>query len=170
MPWWELVVKPGLKQLLIQRGKEMNKEKSGYLNLLLLKQAYHVQKLQRGDSTRLASQKLVQAEVQLWYEQESEKVTLQSRFDELDFSENVRIYHHELHAKHIKKSSILNLKTEKGLLEGHVACAQYLEQAVGDLLLHPAYLDADAQDALLKEVKCVFTAQDNQMMKKLPTK
>ena len=91
MPWWELVVKPGLKHLLIQRGKEMNKEKSGYLNLLLLKQAYHVQKLQRGDSTRLASQKLVQAEVQLWYEQESEKVTLQSRFDELDSSENVRI-------------------------------------------------------------------------------
>ena len=100
----------------------------------------------------------------------SEKVKLQSRSDEIDSSENVRIYHHELHAKHINKSAILKLKTEKGLLEGHAACAEYLEQAVGDLLLHPADLDADAQDALLKEVKCVFTAKDNEMMRKLPTK
>ena len=122
----------------------MNKEKSGQLNLLPLKQAYLVKKLQNGDSSRLASLKLVQAEIQLWYEQDSEKVKLQSRSDEIDSSENVRIYHHELHAKHIKKSSILKLKTEKGLLEGHAACAEYLEQAVGDLLLHPADLDADS--------------------------
>ena len=150
MPWWELVVKPGVKQLLLQRGKEMNKEKSGHLNLLLLKQAYLVQKLQKGDSTKLASLKQTQAEIQHWYEQDSEKVKLQSKCEEIDSSENVRIYHHELHAKHIKRSSILNLKTEKGALEGHAACTEYLEQAVGDLLLHPASLDADAQDELLK--------------------
>ena len=119
------------------------------LNLLLLKQAYLVQKLQKGNSHRLASLKQVQAEIQLWYEEDSEKVKMQSRSDEIDSSENVRIYHHELHAKHIKRSSILKLKTEKGMLEGHVACADYLEQAVGDLLLHPAELDSDAQDALL---------------------
>ena len=170
LPWWELVVKPGVKQLLIERGKELNKEKSGHLNLLFLKQAYLVQKLQKGDGTRLASLKQVQAEIQLWYEDDSEKVKLQSRSDELDSSENVRIYHHELHAKHIRKSSILKLKTEKGMLEGHVACANYLEQAVGDLLLQPADLDTDAQDALLKEVIPVFTAKDNEMMLKAPTK
>ena len=56
------------------------------------------------------------------------------------------------------------------MLEGHAACAGYLEQAVGDLLLHPADLDADAQDALLKEVKPVFTEADNKMMVKIPTK
>ena len=69
----------------------------------------------------LASLKIVQAEIQLWYEQDSEKVKLQSRSDEIDSSENVRIYHHELHAKHIKRFSILKLETEKGLLEGHAA-------------------------------------------------
>ena len=120
--------------------------------------------------SKLASLKLVQAEVQVWYEEESEKVKIQSRTDEVDTSEKVRIYHHELHAKHIKRSSILKLDTEKGLVEGHTACAEYLEQAVGDLLLHPANLDVDAQDALLKEVKPVFTEADNQMMVKIPSK
>ena len=134
MSWWEVIVKPGIKRLLIDRGKELNKERSGHLNLLLLKQAYLVQKLQRGDMSKLADLKLVQAEVQMWYEQESEKIKLQSRTDEVDTSEKVRIYHHELHAKHIKRSSILKLKTEKGLLEGHSAFAAYIEQAVGDLL------------------------------------
>ena len=80
--------------------------------------------------------------------------------------ENVRIYHHELHSKHLRKSSILKLKTEIGTLEGHHACANYLEKAVGDLLLHPATLDSAAQDALLKEAQLVFTDKDNDMMAK----
>ena len=62
-------------------------KKSGHLNLLLLKQAYLVQKLQKGDSNRQAVT-------------DSEKVKLQSRADELDSSEYVRIYQHELQAKH----------------------------------------------------------------------
>ena len=47
-----------------------------------------------------------------------------------------------------------------GLLEGHAACSKYLENAVGELLLHPANLDDGAQSALLKEVKPVFTEKD----------
>ena len=31
MLWWELLVKPGIKSLLIERGKEMNNERSGQL-------------------------------------------------------------------------------------------------------------------------------------------
>ena len=107
--------------------------------------------------SKLAALKLVQTEIQIWYEEESEKVKIQSRTDEVDNSEKVRIYHHELHAKHIKRSSILQLKTEQGLLEGHAAWGDYLEQAVGDLLLHPADLDADAQDALLKA--CIYRSR-----------
>ena len=170
LPWWEVVVKPGLKKLLIQRGKELNQERSGKLNLLLLKQAYYVSKLQQGDSSKLSELKQTQLEIQMWYESECEKVKLQARSDEMDSSEKVRIYHHELHAKHIKKSSILKLVTENGTIEGHDECAKYLEKAVGDLLLHPAELDVVAQDSLLREVKPVFTAKDNEMMRKKPTK
>ena len=40
--WWELVVKTGIKKLLIERGKEMAKVRRGELNLLLLQQSYLV--------------------------------------------------------------------------------------------------------------------------------
>ena len=170
LQWWEVIVKPGIKRLLIERGKELNNMRSGLLNLLFLKQAYFVKKLQRGDLSKLAALKIVQIEIQTWYEEESEKVKIQSRTDEVDNSEKVRIYHHELHAKHIKRSSILKLKTEQGLLEGHAACAGYLEQAVGDLLLHPAVLDEGAQQELLAEVQPVFTDADNTLMTKIPDK
>ena len=170
MSWWDLIVKPGIKHLLLQRGTEINKERSGKLNLLLLRQAYLVGKIQKGDFSRLSELKEVQTEIQAWYESECEKVKLQSRAEEMDSSEKVRIYHHELHAKHLRRSSILKLETEHGLLEGHDACANYLENAVGDLLVHHADLDLVAQDALLRDVKPVFTAKDNELFRKVPTK
>ena len=40
IPWWENMVKPGIKKLAIQRSKEINKEKRLEINLLLLRQAY----------------------------------------------------------------------------------------------------------------------------------
>ena len=172
LSWWELIVKPGVKKLLIDRGKELNLERSGQLNLLLLKQSYFVLKIQQGDRSNLSQLKEIQAEIRIWYESDCEKVKLQARAEEINSSENVRIYHHELHAKSIKKSAILKLKTETGTLEGHEACSNYLERAVGDLLLHSAALDADAQHTLLQEVKPVFTAKDNEMlsMSKEPSK
>ena len=45
----------------------------------------------------------------------------------------------------MKKSSILKLETEEGVIEGHDSCAKYLEDIVGDLLLEPAKLDKNAQ-------------------------
>ena len=39
LKWWELVVKPGIKKLAIQRSKQLNKEKKGELNMILLLQA-----------------------------------------------------------------------------------------------------------------------------------
>ena len=85
-------------------------------------------------------------------------------------SEKVRIFHHDLHKKHIKRSSIIKLQTDSGLLEGHSECAEFLESQVGDLLLqlHPA--DQDAVDAMLDEVEVVFTEEDNAAFLKLPQK
>ena len=45
IPWWEIVVKPGVKQLAIQRSKEMNKTKRGEINLLFLRQDYLTKKI-----------------------------------------------------------------------------------------------------------------------------
>ena len=166
----ELILKPGVKRLLIARGKEINKERHGKLNLLLLRQSYLVAKLQAGKLDKLAELKQVQTEIQIWHAKECDKIKLQARTDEIDSAENVRIYHHELHAKHLKRSSILKLSTEHGVLEGHEACSKYLENEVSNLLLHPAVLDEAAQDALLQEVRPVFTKEDNAMLLKAPNK
>jgi hypothetical protein len=40
LQWWEIVVKPGVKKLAIHRSKQINKDKRGELNMLLLRQAY----------------------------------------------------------------------------------------------------------------------------------
>ena len=66
------------------------------------------------------------------------------------------------HKKHLKRSSILKLQTEAGLVEGHEDCAAYLEQQVAELLGHPALFDQAASDVLLREVDKVFTDEDNQ--------
>ena len=135
-----------------------------------MRQSYLVRKLQTGQVDRLAELKSVQLEIELWHEKECDKIKLMSKADEIDQHESVRIYHHELNKKQIKKSSITKLQVGNQILEGHVQCAQYLEQTVADLLLHPAQLDAAAQEALLQEVLPVFSTKDNTMLLKKPDK
>ena len=84
--------------------------------------------------------------------------------------EKVRIFHHDLHKKSIKKSSILKLQTLEGEILGHDACAQYLENSVAKLLLNPVNHDTESQHILLKEVKSVFTESDNNMLLTTPSK
>ena len=100
---------------------------------------------------------------------QSKKIQVQARRDEFVPSEATRIYHHELHKKYIRKSSIVLLDTEDGLLEGHTACAAYLHKKVQELLCHPAELNSDAQNSLLSLVNPVFTDKDNEMLDALPT-
>ena len=98
LQWWELVVKPGIKKLAIQRSKEMDREKRGELNLLLIRQAYLSRKMQLGDLRKLSELRAVQMEIiQQWYQTESDKILIQSRSDEY------------ITMKHMKRSSILKL-------------------------------------------------------------
>ena len=81
----------------------MSHLKNGHLNLLLLRQSYISRKLQQGNHGYLAQLLLVQSEINKWYENECEKVKIQSRIEDVESPESVRIYHHELHARKIKK-------------------------------------------------------------------
>ena len=166
--WWEVLVKPGIRKLALQRSKELNRARRGELNLLLLRQAYLTRLLQLGQLNKLGELKAVQQDIMLWYDRESKKIILQSKVDDLSQSEQIRIYHHDLHRKSMKRSSILRLQTEQGLLEGHDLCSSYLEEQVANLLLSPAPLHLGAREALLEEVQQVFTDQDNQNFMKLP--
>ena len=106
----------------------MQTEKSGELNLLLIHQSYLVRKIQRGDLSQLRDLKVVQLKILNWYEDQSAKIKLHSKCKEINSSEPVRIYHHELHSKHIKRSSIVKLEADGVVHEEHTACAQYLEK------------------------------------------
>ena len=119
---------------------------------------------------RLGKLREVQEKIKMWYEKESSKIVIQARVDDVQFSEKVRIFHHEQHQNHLKRSSILELETEGGNLKGHDACSSYLEGEVARLLLHPAILDHAAQEILLAEVTPVFTNEDNKMLLALPCK
>ena len=168
LQWWEILVKPGIRKLAMQRSKELNREKRGELNLLLLRQAYLARKLQSGDLKLYAELRCVQVEIEAWYQKESEKVLLQSRSDEVCMNEKVRIFHHDLHKKHLKRSSILKLLTESGIVEGHDECAGYLENQVAELLLNPAPVDQTARNIMLGEVEEVFTEKDNESFLSIP--
>ena len=81
--WWEKLVKPGIRRLAMTRGKEMNKERRKYLNLLLVRQAYLTAKIQQGKLWKLSELKEVHLLIEQWYDQECSKIALQSRSDDI---------------------------------------------------------------------------------------
>ena len=135
-----------------------------------MKQSFFTRELQAGRLEHLGQLRQVQLDIQDWYENESRKVVLQARVEDVQLSEKVRIFHHEQHRKHIKRSAILKLQTSDGMLSGHSACSDFLQKEVAKLFLHPARLDSTAQAALLAEVSPVFSEADNVKLKKLPSK
>ena len=150
------MVKPGIKKVALDRTKEMNKSKKEELNLYLITQAYLTKKLQQGQKNRLGELKKIHLLIEGWYRRESEKIQHQSRVMKFQQSEKTTIYHHELHKRIMKKGSILRLQTDSGILEGHIACKEFLEKTVENLLLNPANLDLQAQETLLEEVCPIF--------------
>ena len=47
--WWEMIVKPGVRKITMDRSKELNRERRGELNLLILRQAYQIKKIQHSN-------------------------------------------------------------------------------------------------------------------------
>ena len=169
LQWWEVVVKPGIRKLAGIRAKEMSKDKKSELNLLLVRQAYLNKKVKLGHLQKLGDLKAVHHQIQHWYQRACEKIKDQSRPLEFQSSEKVTIYHHEIHKKLIRKSSILKLETPAGLIEGHASCAEYLETEVKNLLLVNAGLVPEAQSQLLEEVSPCFSDADNALFLAPPT-
>ena len=56
------------------------------------------------------------------------------------------------------------------MIEGHTACAEFLERTVENLLLNPVNLNPLAQAALLENVEIVFTEDDNIKLLAEPTR
>ena len=86
IPWWEIIMKPGVKQLAIHRSKDINKDKRGEINLLFLRQAYLTKKIQLGETRHLPQLRSIQGLIEAWYSRENDKIKHQSRVAE--FQEN----------------------------------------------------------------------------------
>ena len=167
---WEVIVKPGIVKLAKSRSKQITRERKEELNLLLVRQAYLNKKVKLGNFDLLGDLRTVHHQIQLWYQKACTKIKDQSRAGEFQASEKVTIYHHEIHKKLIRKSSILKLQTPTGVIEGHEECAKFLENEVKNLLLVDADLIPQAQTKLLEEVLPCFTDADNVILCAPPTK
>ena len=167
--WWDRIVKPGIRKIGRERAIEIHQEQREKLDLLMMHQRYFNYKLQNGDKTKLGPLKVANARITEHYQEVCQTYKNQTRVQEFQERENVSIYHHELHHKVIKRSAILKLETERGILEGHDSCARYLEESVEELLENRAQLDPAAQEILLRELKPVFTEEDNEKLLKAPS-
>ena len=136
----------------------------------MLHQSFLTSKVHAGEHEKLTALRQTQIEIENWFEFEVERVKHQSNVDDVQISEKTRIYHHELHRKHYKRSSILKLKVGNVLLKGHSECAQHLEQLAANILENPANLNQVAQQTLLNEIEVCFTEKDNNMLNREPSR
>ena len=45
LTWWEVLVKPGIRKLALERGRELSRAKQSVLNLLIMRQSYMTRKI-----------------------------------------------------------------------------------------------------------------------------
>ena len=90
LTWWEILVKKGIKQLAVTRSKEIKKQNIGRLNILRLRQVNLTHKVNKGQIELLAKLKIVNISISEWYNNESNKIILLSRSNDLNLNKNVR--------------------------------------------------------------------------------
>ena len=76
---------------------------------------------------------------------------------EVNETEDIDLYHHELHKKKVTKSAILELETEKGILLGHKEHSEYINAEVANVLENEFKFNESSKRILLNEVEKVFT-------------
>ena len=64
LTWWEFLVKPGIRKLALERGKEMSKARRSFLNLLMMKQSFLTRKVHSGETRLLTALKEVQLRIE----------------------------------------------------------------------------------------------------------
>ena len=117
--WWEVVIKPGIKNLAVIFTKKRNESKYGKLNMLYLKQKYFQNKIEEGKKEHLADLKLINFEIKEWFIEEAKATILLINAREVEENETLNLYQHDLHKKKIKRAAISTLATPNGLINGH---------------------------------------------------
>ena len=88
------MVKTGIRELAIERGKEIKKQRIGQLNVLKIRQAYLTSRVSTsmGDLTHLTDLIGVNISISNWYESESAAINIFSRYQDINLNEKVRIF------------------------------------------------------------------------------
>ena len=130
----------------------------------MLAQTHLSRRVSEGHLNLFGKLKAIQMQINTWFDNEAEKVKLHARFQDIQDSEKVRIYHHEILYRTINKSTIQKLKTPNGIIQGHDKCAAFLNEESKALLETEVELDDAAQNLLLASVPPAFDEKDNAML------
>ena len=84
-----------------------------------MKQVYYNYKAVEGDYNAKIKLHLVNLDIKKWFSKEAEEAILHINSQELEESESMNLYHHELHKKKMSKSEILKLETPNRPIYGH---------------------------------------------------
>ena len=141
-------VKTGIKKLAQDRGRFLKRLCIGQLKMMQITQAFLTNQVSTA-AHALTKLSIINLRIAAWYENKSQRIALLSRSEDINNDGKVRIYHPSLHATFMRKSIIIRLETEEGIINGHEACAEALEKNVADYLLPEAPLNRAAQDLLL---------------------
>ena len=79
LKWLEILVKPGIKQLAIDRSKEIKKQNMGRLNILKLRQCNINNRINKGENALLTELIEINLLISDWYKQESAAIIMMSR-------------------------------------------------------------------------------------------
>ena len=154
---------------MVEHSSLMNRQHRGALNLLYLQLSHVTGNLLRDRSVaNFAEYEATKHKVNNWYLEESRELFIKCRAKDIDASESSTIYHHQIHKKLIKQSSLLKLDTPDGMKLGHHECRQYMEKMMTELL-RPVNLDPTAQNLLLDETPEVFNEEDRIFFSKEPS-
>ena len=161
--WWDQLKKE-VRRAAKKREREMRKERQSELNLLMALQSFLSKKVQNGETSQIGNLKATQLKITEWFDKEAEKVKTFAKIDDMEQSEKVRIFHHDLRRRSLNKSTITKLKTPAGIITGHRACSEFLCEEVRNLWENEALLNPASQEELLKEVEPSFTEEDNKRL------
>ena len=127
LDWWDNVFKRRLKSLMIEHSSIMTRQRRGVINLLNLQLSHATTNLMSDRSSIVyAEYESIKLKINNWYQEESKNLLLRCKARDIDESESATIYHHQMHQKRFKRSSLLKLDTPEGMKIGHTECQKYM--------------------------------------------
>ena len=113
LDWWEYLVKPKIRDIAIFHSREINKSKTGHLNLLILKQLHFSKMVRLGNQDFEVQLKSTNVDIKNYFEEEAKSLQLLINMRDITESEKTNIYHHSLHRKKVQRAFINKIQEGK---------------------------------------------------------